>query len=74
MKMILSTESCMLHKAVGDRRSIEIIAQAGFDAVDYTFTPYMEDDDPQWQGSSLPATARTLKLPKKPFRAPARLC
>ncbi len=37
--MILSTENGALRSLVGERRAIEILAKAGFDAIDYTFTP-----------------------------------
>ena len=36
--MILSTENGALRSLVGERRAIEILAKAGFDAIDYTFT------------------------------------
>ena len=58
--MILSTENSVLHKTVGDRRSIEILAGAGFDAIDYTFSPCMEEGDPAWDNDRLPQTAKEL--------------
>lgn len=60
--MVLSTENSILHKAVGDRKSIEILAGAGFDAIDYTFTPFMEEGDPAWDAPQLLKTAKELRM------------
>ena len=46
--MILSTENGALRSLVGERRAIEILAKAGFDAIDYTFTPWMERGEMPW--------------------------
>lgn len=46
--MKLSTENGALRALVGERKAIEIFAQAGFDALDYTFTPWMERGEMPW--------------------------
>ena len=46
--MILSTENGALRSLVGERRAIEILAKAGFDAIDYTFTLWMERGEMPW--------------------------
>lgn len=46
--MILSTENGALRELVGERRAIEVLAKAGFDAIDYTFTPWMERGEMPW--------------------------
>lgn len=40
--MILSTENSFLRVHVGEREAIEILAKAGFDAIDYGFAPDFE--------------------------------
>lgn len=50
--MILSTENGALRERVGERAAIEILAKAGFDAIDYTFTPWMERGEMPWNGSN----------------------
>lgn len=46
--MILSTENSFLRPYVGERGSIEILAQAGFDAIDYGFSPALEHGQLPW--------------------------
>ena len=46
--MILSTENSFLRKHVGERRAIEILAKAGFDAIDYGFVPELEQGTLPW--------------------------
>lgn len=41
--MILSTEIGSLRKRIGERKSIEMLASVGFDALDYSFTSVMEN-------------------------------
>lgn len=58
--MILSTENGALRERVGERRAIEILAKAGFDAIDYTFTPWMERGEMPWNGDNYVAYAREV--------------
>lgn len=59
--MILSTENGRLVERVGDRRAIEIIANAGFDAIDYTFSPFMENGNTPFMTSSYAHYAKEIK-------------
>lgn len=59
--MILSTENGRLVERVGDRRAIEIIANAGFDAIDYTFFPFMENGNTPWVTSDYIRYAKEVK-------------
>lgn len=58
--MVLSTENGALRERVGERRAIEILAKAGFDAIDYTFTPWMERGEMPWSGDGYAAYARQV--------------
>jgi len=58
--MILSTENGALRERVGERRAIEILAAAGFDAIDYTFTPWMERGEMPWNGDGYAAYAKEV--------------
>lgn len=58
--MILSTENGALRERVGERRAIEILASAGFDAIDYTFTPWMERGEMPWNGDGYAAYAKEV--------------
>lgn len=40
--MNLSTENSFLRPHVGERGAIELLAKAGFDAIDYGFSPMLE--------------------------------
>ena len=59
--MLLSTENKGLRYRVGERRAIEILAQVGFDAIDYTFTPHMEIGDMPWTGANYREYAKEVK-------------
>lgn len=58
--MRISTETGSLIQKVGERRMIEILSQAGFQALDYTFSPFMEEGDSPWNGSGYKAHAREI--------------
>lgn len=58
--MILSTENGALRERVGERKAIEILAKAGFDAIDYTFTPWMERGEMPWNGSEYASYAKEV--------------
>lgn len=46
--MILSTENSFLRNHVGERDAIEMLAKAGFDAIDYGFAPDFEYERTSW--------------------------
>ncbi|MFA6892318.1 MAG: sugar phosphate isomerase/epimerase family protein [Sphaerochaetaceae bacterium] len=46
--MTLSTEIGALRELTNERRTIEILSKAGFRALDYTFTPWMERGEMEW--------------------------
>lgn len=46
--MILSTENSFLRVHVGERAAIEMLAKAGFDAIDYGFSPDLERGEMIW--------------------------
>lgn len=50
--MILSTENSFLRVHVGEREAIEILAKAGFDAIDYGFAPGLERGEMIWNTES----------------------
>lgn len=50
--MIISTEVGCLRERVGEKRAIEMLAKAGFQALDYTFTPWMERGEMPWTGDN----------------------
>ena len=58
--MILSTEVGALRERIGERRTIEILAKAGFDALDYTFTPWMERGEMPWNRNDYVAYAKEV--------------
>ena len=58
--MILSTENGALRERVGERKAIEILAKAGFDAIDYTFTPWMERGEMPWNGNDYVSYAKEV--------------
>ena len=58
--MQLSTETGSLIQKVGERKAIEILSQAGFKSLDYTFTPFMEAGDSPWNGSGYQAHAKEI--------------
>lgn len=58
--MILSTENGALRRHVGERRAIEILAKAGFDAIDYTFSPWLERGEMPWNKDDYPAYAKEV--------------
>ena len=58
--MILSTENGALRERVGERKAIQILAKAGFDAIDYTFTPWMERGEMPWNGNNYVAYAKEV--------------
>lgn len=60
--MILSTENGALRQLVGERRAIEILAKAGFDAIDYTFTPWMERGEMPWNGDRYAEYAKEVNM------------
>lgn len=60
--MILSTENGALRSRVGERKAIEILAEAGFDAIDYTFTPWMERGEMPWNGDGYKEYAKEVML------------
>lgn len=43
--MKLSVETLVFHKRYGDRKTIQMLKQAGFDAVDYSYCALEEDDE-----------------------------
>lgn len=55
--MVLSTENGALRSVTSERRAIEILAGAGFDAIDYTFTPWMERGETTWNRDDYAAYA-----------------
>lgn len=60
--MKLSTENGALRSLVGERRAIEILSGAGFDAVDYTFTPWMERGEMPWNTDAYKEYAKEVNL------------
>lgn len=60
--MILSTENGALRALVGERRAIEILSKAGFDAIDYTFTPWMERGEMPWNTDNYKEYAKEVNL------------
>lgn len=58
--MILSTENSFLRKHVGERQAIEILAGAGFDAIDYGFVPELEHGDLPWSTSKYTEYAKEV--------------
>ena len=58
--MVLSTENGALRERVGERKAIEILARAGFDAIDYTFTPWMERGEMPWNKDGYQAYAKEV--------------
>src|SRR5690554_765521 len=60
--MIISTETEALRKLVGDRKTIEILAKAGFDAIDYTFTPGLENGTSKWLNDNYKEYAKELNM------------
>ena len=60
--MKLSTEVGALRQLVGERKMIEILAKAGFDALDYTFTPWMERGEMPWNRDNYKEYAKEVNL------------
>lgn len=58
--MILSTEVGALRAKTDERKAIEILAEAGFDALDYTFTPWMERGEMVWNGNEYHAYGKEV--------------
>ena len=58
--MILSTEVGALRAKTNERRAIEILVEAGFDALDYTFTPWMERGEMVWNGNEYRAYGKEV--------------
>ena len=58
--MILSTENSFLRMHVGERRAIEILAQAGFDAIDYGFSPALERGEMPWSTANYAQYAKEV--------------
>lgn len=56
----LSTEIGALRERTSERLTIEILAKAGFDALDYTFTPWMERGEMPWNGSDFTKYAKEV--------------
>ncbi len=51
----LSTEIGTLRECTNEQKAIEILAQAGFDAIDYSFSPWLEKGEMPWNGKEYPA-------------------
>lgn len=56
----LSTEVGALRELTSEKRTIEILAKAGFDALDYTFTPWMERGEMEWNGNAYEKYAKEV--------------
>ena len=59
--MVLSSEHRFLRMHVGERRAIEILAGAGFDAIDYGFSPEMEFEKTPWTTDRYADYAKEVK-------------
>lgn len=60
--MKVSTENGALRALTSERRAIEILAGAGFDAIDYTFTPWMERGEMPWNGDNYKEYAKEVNM------------
>lgn len=59
--MRISTETGSLIARVGERRAVEILSDAGFTALDYTFATAMEEGDSPWLKDDWREHARWLR-------------
>lgn len=60
--MILSTENSFLRIHVGEREAIEILAKAGFDAIDYGFAPGLERGEMIWNTDKYKEYAKEVAM------------
>lgn len=58
--MILSTENSFLRLHVGERKAIEILAKAGFDAIDYGFAPEFDRGEMPWNTNQYAEYAKEI--------------
>lgn len=59
--MKLSTENGALRPRLGERGAIELLAKAGFDAVDYGFSPWLERGEMVWNTDGYAAYAKEVR-------------
>lgn len=59
--MIVSTENGALRPRLGERRTIELLAKAGFDAVDYGFSPWLERGEMVWNTDEFERYGREVR-------------
>lgn len=59
--MDISTETGTLFAQVGETRAIEILTGAGFTKLDYTFTPFMEQNRSVWNEAGWEKHAKVIK-------------
>jgi len=59
--MKLSTENGALRPRLGERKTIELLAKAGFDAIDYGFSPWLERGEMVWNTDRYAAYAREVR-------------
>ena len=59
--MKLSTENGALRPRLGERKTIELLAKAGFDAIDYGFSPWLERGEMVWNTDRYAAYAKEVR-------------
>lgn len=59
--MKLSTENGALRPRLGERKTIELLAKAGFDAIDYGFSPWLERGEMVWNTDRYAAHAKEVR-------------
>ena len=58
--MLLSVENGSLRQLIGEKETIELYARVGFDALDYSFSPWLEYGEMPWNGSQYKAYAQEV--------------
>lgn len=60
--MVVSTENGTLRSRIGERKTIELLAATGFDAVDYGFSPWFENGEMPWNTDNYKEYAKEVNL------------